>query len=436
MTPRMMEEASPAPERPARLLIHVLCYDDLLRPPARCYPLDGLPLPLSICRAEGPARGGALPLGDPFLSARHALILPGDVLRDEESRNGTFVNGRRVREHPLQDGDLIEVGHSLLCYRVVPGAMAALLAGPELPRLGPTATLCLEVAALAQDLQRIAPSDQPVLLLGETGSGKEVMAEVVHRLSGRGGPLLAVDCGAIPEALFESVLLGHRRGAFTGASEERIGEIVRADGGTLFLDEIGNLPVGCQPKLLRVLETRRVVPVGGTRGREVDVRLIAATNEDITGAGSGFRPDLLRRLAGYVAHLPPLRRRREDLGLLSAHLLAEAGVEKAVITGPAARALFLGDLPGNIRELRMQLRSAALLAAGRPIEPAHLAQLGSTAQARRGDLSAAAVAAALTETGGNVVRAAHALGTHPRQVYRLIERFNLDLASFRHPSRR
>jgi DNA-binding NtrC family response regulator len=303
---------------------------------------------------------------------------------------------------------------------------------------------------MVRDLERIAPSREPILILAETGAGKEVTAAAIHAWSGREGALCAVDCGAIPESLFESTFFGHRRGAFTGAADSRDGEIVRADGGTLFLDEVANMSAAAQAKLLRVIETGQVTAVGAADPRAVDVRWVAATNRDLVAeemvADGRFRADLLRRLAGHVARIPPLRARREDLGVLTAHLLAEAGATNASIKVGAARALFGSSLPGNVRQLRTVLRAAHLLAGGHPIDMHHLGEglaapgavepeesgpESSPARSRKSAPGADVVARALAAAGGNVVRAAASLGVHARQLYRWIEKYELDLDAYR-----
>jgi transcriptional regulator with GAF, ATPase, and Fis domain len=288
----------------------------------------------------------------------------------------------------------------------------------------------------------------------------------VHELSGRSGELRALDCGAIPETLFESKLFGHRRGAFTGATEHRTGEIVAARGGTLFLDELGNLPAASQAKLLRAIEAGEVTPIGSGVVEPVDVRWIAATNRDLLNDPGDFRPDLLRRLAGYVGRLPPLRQRREDLGVLTAYFLQQAGVRKASISVPAARRLFLAPLLGNLRQLRTALRASSTLAGDQPIELYHLPPLdepqrktpprsvssgtgssGSTAQLTRSmetppredsvvsksgrRPTPESIREALRSTGGIVVQAAQRLGTQPRSLYRWLERYQISLSEFR-----
>ncbi len=320
---------------------------------------------------------------DPWMSASHATIQrrgAADVLCDEHSRNGTFVNGHPVHERPLEDGDLVEVGHSLFCYRLLPETSArALLARAAPIHLGPTTTRSPEMAEIVAAIEGLASSNESVLVLGETGTGKDIAARALHALSGRRGPLRTVHCGAVPESLFESTFFGHARGAFTGATGPHEGEIARSQGGTLFLDEVATMGASCQAKLLRVLEDGEVTKVGGTTSERFDVRWVAATNADLFSGATGFRSDLLRRLSSHVVRLPELRRRREDLGVLTAHVLGEKGIPRASITAPAARRFFCGTFPGNIRDLRC-LRSAARLAGASPIELRHLP---SKSRARR-----------------------------------------------------
>jgi hypothetical protein len=421
--------------RQVRLLYSVLSYGDLVNPPIAVLRLDERAMPLVIGRG-----GDREPLGfsaptqlkvpDPFLSTRHAVMSfqHGQVfIRDQLSRNGTWINGQRIIEQPLADGDLLELGHTLFCYRVVDSVPVS-----SEVRLGPVRTLCPEVHALVADLERIAPSREAVLILGETGSGKEMVAEMVHRLSGRSGALAPIDCGAVPDPLFEATFFGHKRGAFTGADDARPGEIARADAGSLFLDEVGNLSLDAQAKLLRVIETGRLTPLGG-EPRTVDVRWVAATNRELFGAADQFRADLLRRLAGYVARVPSLRKRREDLGLLTAYFLAEVGAQRASIGATAARRLFCGPFEGNVRELRQILRTAWLLAGGETIRSEHLPShvMAEEPEARRATTGKQDIEQALEASSGNVVQAARRLGTTGRQLYRWIEKHEIALARYR-----
>jgi transcriptional regulator with GAF, ATPase, and Fis domain len=448
------EAASAATEADVALFTSVLRYDDLCDPQAATYPLDPS-TPLRIGRGPGTRAelaAGSLSIPDGFASGAHAVVeghAGGYRVRDAGSRNGTFVNGERVAgERVLADGDLVEIGHTLFCFRRAPLALAVALGRPAAARtVGSIATVSPAMAGLLLAIDRLARSTTPVLILAETGAGKDSLARAVHDRSARAGAFVTIDAGAVPESLFESTLFGHRRGAFTGATDSRTGEIARADAGTLFLDEVGNLAPSAQAKLLRVMEDGAVTPVGAPSAQKVDVRWVAATKRPLFG-DEGFRSDLVQRVAGWVARVPPLRDRREDLGVLAAAVLADAGIPSASITVDAARALFSGAFPGNVRELRSALRSAALLADGAKIGVEHLpvaperpsspprADRASAPPSAPPAVPAAtidrdAVDAALRRTNGNVVQAAAALGTHPRQLYRYVERFGLDVDAYR-----
>ena len=228
----------------------------------------------------------------------------------------------------------------------------------------------------------VAASPFTVLILGETGTGKELVAQAVHGLSERRRrPFIALDCGAIPEALMESELFGHEKGAFTGAERRKEGRFRLAEGGTCFLDEIGNLPLALQAKLLRVLESGQVLAVGADRATELNVRFVAATNNDLQqrAAAGAFRSDLYFRLAQYSIRLPPLRERREDIPYLATRFVQEAGTElrrpiETIV--PAALDLLLGhDWPGNVRELRNVMRRAVLQTDGLAVRPETLRSL-------------------------------------------------------------
>src|ERR1043166_995510 len=241
----------------------------------------------------------------------HATIHRGPLgtlrIVDENSRNGTLVNGRRVPDALLADGDVIGVGDSYLVVRAVPPGLRDATV-PAMVGVSP-ATCCARAA-----LGDAAPTTATVLLLAASGCGKEVAARALHELSGRAGPFVAVNCSAIPESLAESQFFGQVAGAFTGAAA-RPGLFRAAHGGTLFLDEVGDLPLPLQPKLLRVLEDRAVLPVGATTPIAADVRIVAATNRDLRAAiaQQQFRGDLYARLAQLEVRLAPLRERREDV---------------------------------------------------------------------------------------------------------------------------
>ena len=233
----------------------------------------------------------------------------------------------------------------------------------------------VDALALAAD---VAESTLPVLVTGESGTGKELVAQFVHERSGRRGPLVAVNCAALPAELVESELFGHVRGAFTGAQADRAGRFERADGGTLFLDEVGDVPASVQVKLLRILQSGWYERVGDDRTRRVDVRVVAATNRDLEAAlrEGTFREDLYYRIAGVRVRLPPLRERPGDVVLLAEHLgvrYAEAGGRAAPAWSDAAlAALAAYRWPGNVRELQNAVERAVVLAKGGPVEPRHL----------------------------------------------------------------
>jgi len=232
---------------------------------------------------------------------------------------------------------------------------------------------------LLASLQAVAPTEATVLILGESGVGKEKVAQEIHRLSPAAeGPLVAVDCCSLQESLFESELFGHERGAFTGAVQRKPGLIEQARGGTLFLDEIGEIPPAIQAKLLRVLETRRFRRLGGTVDLEAEVRIVAATNRDLDAMAQRgeFRQDLLYRLNAFVVAVPPLRERREDIPPLARQFLTHSGFSKRIVkrmSEPALQQLLDYDWPGNVRELRNVIERAIILSGNKlKIGPEHL----------------------------------------------------------------
>ena len=226
---------------------------------------------------------------------------------------------------------------------------------------------------------RMAPSNAPALVTGESGTGKERIARVLHAGSRRSeGPFVPVNCAAIPETLLESELFGHVRGAFSGADRDRTGLFETANGGTLFLDEIGEASASVQATLLRVLQERRIRPVGSSRERDVDVRVVTATHRDLRSRvrEGRFREDLFYRIAVLSLHVPPLRARREDIRPLCDAWLAREAPHAARPSERAWRSLLAHDWPGNVRELENELeRATALVPAGSPIEPHHFSSI-------------------------------------------------------------
>jgi DNA-binding NtrC family response regulator len=287
-------------------------------------------------------------------------------------------------------------------------------------------------------IARVGPSDANVLITGEHGSGKEIVAHTLHALSSRASrPLVAVNTGALSEGVFESELFGHVKGAFTDARTDRIGRFELADGGTIFLDEIGNVPIRQQAKLLRVLESGEIERLGSSRTRQIDVRVISATNTDLPAAcASGqFREDLLFRLNTVEINVPPLRDRREDIPVLAIHFLKRyASRYRREIVGFDASALQIMThyaWPGNVRELEHTLERAVLMCRGREIQPADLGLNLQRTQAQNLDeLSLEAVEAllirkALSRFQGNVSQAAEALGLSRGALYRRMEKYGL-----------
>lgn len=240
---------------------------------------------------------------------------------------------------------------------------------PEAARLREMMGESAAVSRICAEVARVACSDFTVLITGETGTGKELVARAIHQLSARAqAPFVAVDCGAIPESLFESEVFGHERGAFTGAERSKAGKFESAAGGTIFLDEVGNMPLGSQAKLLRTLQERSICRVGGSKPVAVDARVIVAANEDLevrTAAGT-FRRDLFFRLNEFAITVPPLRARKEDIIFLAKRFLAltnrELGKTVAGIFPRAVEQLLAFDWPGNVRQLRSTIRRAVLLA--------------------------------------------------------------------------
>jgi two-component system response regulator HydG len=293
--------------------------------------------------------------------------------------------------------------------------------------------------ALAARVRRVAPFGSPVLVSGETGTGKELVARALHALGPRGPrPLLAVNCSAIVDTLFESELFGHVRGAFTGATEHRAGLFERAHGGVLLLDEVGELPPGMQAKLLRALETGEVTRVGASEARRFDVQVIGATNRPLLRdvRDGRFRADLYYRLHVAAIDVPPLRARREDVPVLAcwfaARFAARSGRPAAIAPAAMAR-LVERDWPGNVRELRNVVERALMLCEGEWMSatdvemaidegPAEVV-LGPRRVRRIADLERDAIAQALDDTRGNKKEAARRLGISRRALYRRLEKF-------------
>ena len=400
-------------------------------------------------RIERTGRKATVYVGDFQVSRQHLALRctsKGWQLYDLGSKNGTAVNGERLGTAALRDGDIIEAGGAMLMFLQDEGTRSEGTDRELLAEGGPPSfqTLSLELEARIQQIQKIAPATVPVLVRGETGTGKELMARATHEVSGRRGAFVPVNCGALPRDLIESELFGHRRGAFSGATEDREGLIRRANRGTLFLDEIAELPPDSQIALLRVLQDGEVRPVGATDPVKVDVRVVAATHQDLKQrlVDGRFRSDLYGRIAGFEIYLPPLRERREDLGMLIASILATACPDPTRITlsKSAARAMFHHDWPQNIRELENAVRSAVgLCADDGEIRIEHLPRAFREHDAvPRAELSAKdralreQLVELLRQMGGNVSAVGRAMQRAPVQIRRWCNRLRIDLSDFRH----
>ena len=314
----------------------------------------------------GAREGCDLALSDKRVSGYHfeiQLDSLGYRLRDLDSSNGTFVSGLRVREAYLEPGMVISVGDSRIRFEPLKSTSRVELS--ERTKFGSLLGQGAQMRSLFAQLERVAPTEASVLVLGETCVGKELVADAIHCASPRAsGPFVVVDCGSIAANLISSELFGHEKGAFTGATSTRVGAFEQANGGTLFLDEIGELPMDLQPSLLGALERRRIRRVGGKRDIAIDIRIVAATHRDLPRAinKGRFREDLYYRLAVVKAKVPPLRERLEDVPMLVAHFLEELpGGDKVKLKQRTIDNLCRHDYPGNVRELRNLIERAVIM---------------------------------------------------------------------------
>jgi DNA-binding NtrC family response regulator len=381
-------------------------------PEARRYLLDDRPLHL------GRDDGNDVVLVDRAVSTRHVRLEPTDagvLVRDLGSRNGTFVNGVRVQTALLAMGGQVQVGHAEL--RLVARAEA----DPQAQTMIAESPAMLEMLAEAQ---RAALLPWPVLVHGESGTGKESVARALHELGTRARePYVALNAGGFATNLLEAELFGHEKGAFTGANQTHRGLFEQAHGGTLFLDEIGELPLECQARLLRVLESGELRRVGGEAMLRVDVRLVCATHRDLRAmvADGTFREDLYYRIARLVLEVPALRSRPEDVRALARHFLRQVRNELGPreLSSDAEARLVAYDWPGNARELRNVLCAAACATTAPCIEEQDvdraLRRVGGRYPQRGPDPTS--MLRALDAYQGNLSAAARALGV-PRSTLR------------------
>jgi transcriptional regulator of acetoin/glycerol metabolism len=390
-----------------------------------------------------------VPLG--WVSGRHAelrIVRPGHVepslragaglefdLCDLDSRNGTHIERQAVpRVTRLLPGQVFEIGRSFWMIReVTPHELPA----EHVRILDPSGTSSPTLCAIQRTLVRLAPSDVPLLLHGETGTGKELTARAVHRLSGREGAFVATNLAALSDERLDAVLFGHKRGALPGIDEDRPGIFEQADRGTLFFDELGELSPIAQTKLHAALAEGRVIRVGDDQPREFDVRVICSTLHDIRAlveAGK-FRPDLYARLAGFHATLPPIRRRREDLGVLT-QVVSRSRAGTVKIATRAFRRILSHSWPFNVRELHQTLATASILAGtngeiSRDLLDDILSSRRDMPQSPESvsELRAQLVSE-LAKTGGDTAEVARALARDQKEIHRWIERFEIETEAY------
>ncbi len=384
----------------------------------------------------------------PFRSVSHAharSLRRGErwLVEDLQSHNGTFVNGARVLRAVLSHGDQLRLGAVVLELREQGiERFFEPLASTPLP-------VCVEalvgpsLSALRREILRFAPVDLPVLVLGESGTGKELVARALHAASGRAGGFAAVNCAAMPASLMEAELFGAKRGAFTGLDHDRLGLVRSADGGTLFLDEIGDMPLEAQAKLLRVLDTRLVTPLGSHLQIPVDLRIVSATHRPLLDlvAQQRFRTDLYARLAAHTIELSPLRERKEDIVPLVEHFL-RGDAPRPTVAPRFMIGLLRYDWPLNVRELHAAIRRAVVLADQGALDERHLPPaVHALTRIKREDAPAsrprthapsqAELRTLLHKHAGNVAAVARELGKDRAQIHRWLKLHATSASTFR-----
>ncbi len=375
-------------------------------------------------------------LVDSTVSRHHLEVtaLPdGYRIVDLGSSNGTFIGAVRLGEAQASGAVVLQLGQTLV--RLSPGEHEQPVPASAARSFGPLVGQSLPMREMYAQLERVAKSDCSVLVEGETGVGKERVAEAIHAASAyAGGPFVIVDCGALSPGLMESELFGHVRGAFTGADTDRPGLLTMADGGTLFLDEVGELPMPLQTKLLGVLERRRVVPIGSTRGRPVRMRVVAATHRDLLRRSNQnlFRSELFYRLAVVRVRVPPLRERLDDLPLLVEACLQQLRAREGThlpeqLSAVALAHLYAQPWPGNVRELFNAVEHAALqlpMPGARAAPPPWRPYLATRAQAL--EEFNRAYFEALVKRSSNVSQLARDAGLDRRYLIRILERYGIE----------
>jgi len=384
------------------------------------------------------AADGDIVIDDPYLSRRHFEIElePVPVITDLGSTNGTFVNGVRVERAALEDGALINAGTCNFVFTIsLKQEKLSSFESTNFLGIIAKSEIMREIFSLTE---RIAPTDLPVLIVGETGVGKELVARAIHQLSKRAGSFIPVNCGAITNELVESELFGHEKGAFTGADRSRAGLFELADGGTIMLDEIADLPAELQSRLLRVIETGEMRRVGSSHFTNVDARVIAATNRDLKAemeAGK-FRKDLFFRLSAITVRIPPLHDRKEDIQILTEHFINEFSrkfnLPAKSIAQQVLEKLESYDWPGNVRELRHVVELAFILSRQNAITPDAIEFKSAIRSSKElpvldlEKLESIAIREALKRANGVKRRAAMLLGISPSTLAEKLKRYGID----------
>ena len=345
-----------------------------LGPLAICWLSDGAPSPVSLLnRAEislGRGEDAEIQLSGSGVSRLHARFHrqgPVYALRDLSSTNGTYINGARIQHLGLSENDVVRFGTVVgVVTRVAPDSAF----DGELQEVAPGVMLGPGLAGEIDALRRAAKSDLPVVLWGETGVGKERLARALHVMSGRSGEFHGINCAALPAALAEAELFGHRRGAFTGAEQAGLGHLRAAHRGTLLLDELADLALPLQAKLLRALQEAAVIPLGETQSVPIDVRIVAACQEPLAALieQKRLRPDLAARLNGLGVEVTPLRGRRADIALLFGYFLSRhSGGRPPAVEAELLESLLVHGWPGNVRELELTTRRLLIVHSREPV---------------------------------------------------------------------
>lgn len=379
-------------------------------------------------------------IADQYVSRRHCKLMIKDgnlILCDLGSTNGTFVDGTRIDKIALPPEGIFTIGKTQVRYRL--NRVEEQLKPANETSLGSLLGNSRPMREIFSLIKRSAPSEVTVCIIGESGTGKELVAKELHANSlRRDKPFIALNCGAIPSTIIESILFGHERGAFTGAVERQVGVFEQANGGTLFLDEIGEMEFNLQTRLLRVLEDKNIRRLGSREDTPIDVRLVVATNQELKKLvlDGLFREDLFYRLCVLPIYLPPLRDRKEDIALLADYFIQKhSPAERTLkITDQALQKLIKHDWHGNVRELKNTLMRAMILAQTDAIQSPDI-QFISTPRPRpnatpMNEHERDAIIDALRKANGNQTKAAKILGIARTTISFKIGRYGIDPKDF------